>query len=197
MDRETQEESWKNYLNTVQKHVLEGDQSMWLCCSIYAACRKTYIPTVGGESNSMILGNCVSLIKLLRVCKLSIYDFFQSIKIWVDYNNLTSLKEHIMRSESQFNVTYNLYKLYNNTFNKLFKMNPNEKKNKKSRPGKCTAAKLYDLCWTLFLCVKNEDLTNSKDFLTSLYLLFSCIDLIFRNAIADHKTDIIDTSFAG
>ncbi|KAL5278055.1 RBL1 family protein [Megaselia abdita] len=197
MDKETQEESWKNYVNTIKKHVLEGDQSLWLCCSIYAACRKSHIPTVGGESNAMIFGNCVSLINLLRVSGVSIYDFFQNMKIWVDYNNLSSLKDHITRLENQFHVTYHLYNLYKKTFDKIFKMNPNEKKNKKARPVKCTASKLYDLCWKLFLCVKNEDLENSKDFLTSMYLLFSCIDLIFRNAVTDHRTDIIDPNFSG
>lgn len=175
----------------------QGDQSFWLCCSIYAACRKSHIPTVGGESNAMIVGNCVSLINLLRVSGVSIYDFFQSMKIWVDYNNLSSLKDHITRLENQFNVTYHLYNLYKKTFDKIFKINPNEKKNKKARPVKCTASKLYDLCWKLFLCVKNEDLENSKDFLTSMYLLFSCIDLIFRNAISDHRTDIVDANFSG
>ncbi|KAM9589948.1 retinoblastoma-like protein 1 isoform 4-T4 [Trichechus inunguis] len=57
---------------------LEGEVIHWLACSLYVACRKSIIPTVG---KGVMEGNCVSLTRILRSAKLrripcSVKDLF-------------------------------------------------------------------------------------------------------------------------
>ncbi|KAH0515648.1 Retinoblastoma-like protein 1 [Microtus ochrogaster] len=57
---------------------LEGEVVHWLACSLYVACRKSIIPTVG---KGVMEGNCVSLTRILRSAKLrripcSVKDLF-------------------------------------------------------------------------------------------------------------------------
>lgn len=46
---------------------VQGEVVHWLACSLYAACRKGSIPTVG---RGLMEGNCVSLTRILRTAKL-------------------------------------------------------------------------------------------------------------------------------
>jgi hypothetical protein len=46
---------------------LQGEVIHWLACSLYVACRKSIIPTVG---KGVMEGNCVSLTRILRSAKL-------------------------------------------------------------------------------------------------------------------------------
>ena len=58
----------------------------WLACSLYVACRKSSLPTVGRQQ--VVEGNCVSLTRLLRSCRLSLIQFFNKARKWADMSNL-------------------------------------------------------------------------------------------------------------
>uniref|UniRef100_A0A8C1JMB1 Retinoblastoma-like 1 (p107) n=1 Tax=Cyprinus carpio TaxID=7962 RepID=A0A8C1JMB1_CYPCA len=70
------------------KNSSEGDVVHWLACSLYAACRKSSIPTVG---RGVMEGNCVSLTRILRSAKLSLIQFFSKMKKWSDIKTERSL----------------------------------------------------------------------------------------------------------
>lgn len=197
MDKETEENAWTSYHDMSQKMTLDGDPCQWLCCALYAACRESYRPTVGG-TNEIVKGNCVSLTKLLRICNVSLYDFFTKMKSWCEMATLSkNFINQIERLEQGFIITLNLFEWYNKIFDQIFIVPPNEKKNKKSRPVKCSANKLYDLCWCLFLCAKNEDLNCTVDLVSSFHLLLCCIDLIYVNALAENRIELINPNFEG
>lgn len=46
--------------------LFQGDQIHWLACTLYEACRRSIVPTVG---RGTVEGNCVSLTRLLRSAK--------------------------------------------------------------------------------------------------------------------------------
>lgn len=46
---------------------LQGDAQHWLACALYAACRRSVLPTVG---SGVMEGNCVSLTRILRSARL-------------------------------------------------------------------------------------------------------------------------------
>ena len=39
LDGETNDQAWKNYVETWENFTLDGDQLHWLACSLYVACR--------------------------------------------------------------------------------------------------------------------------------------------------------------
>ncbi|XP_017468934.1 PREDICTED: retinoblastoma family protein-like, partial [Rhagoletis zephyria] len=63
--------------------------------------------------------------------------------------------------------------------------------------ARCSASKLYDLCWCLYLCAKNEDPSYNMDIVTSFHLLLCCIDLIYINVLAENRVDLINQGFEG
>lgn len=49
------------------EHGAIGDAQHWLACALYAACRRSVLPTVG---SGVMEGNCVSLTRILRSARL-------------------------------------------------------------------------------------------------------------------------------
>lgn len=198
MDRETEDMSWKMFEEVLQRSTLEGEPLHWFCCALYAACRLSYTPTVG-ESNAIVMGNCISLNKMLRCCNISISDFILKIKVWHEMANLPcSFLRQIERLERTPGITFHLYCRYNDIFEKLFVSSRNDKKNTKYRSvARCSSTKLYDLCWCLYLCAKNEDPSYNMDIVTSFHLLLCCIDLIYINVLGENRVDLINRNFVG
>lgn len=197
MDKETERTAWQNYFDASQNCTLQGDPFHWLCCAIYAACRESYTPTVG-NADAVVAGNCVSLTKLLRSCNISINEFCNKIRLWANVRNVSKgLRAQIERLEQSFNVSLCVYKKYEEIFPKLFVISSAERKKKKAKPGPCSASKLYDFCWCLFIAAKGEEPNRRTDLVSSLHLLLCSIDLIFVNAVFDDRRDIIKADFAG
>uniref|UniRef100_A0A034WRH1 Retinoblastoma family protein n=2 Tax=Bactrocera dorsalis TaxID=27457 RepID=A0A034WRH1_BACDO len=198
MDRETEDMSWKMFEEVLQRSTLEGEPLHWFCCALYAACRLSYTPTVG-ESNAIVMGNCISLNKMLRCCEISISDFISKIKVWHEMANLPcSFLRQIERLERTPGITFHLYCRYNDIFEKLFISSPNDKKNTKYRSvARCSSTKLYDLCWCLYLCAKNEEPSYNMDIVTSFHLLLCCIDLIYINVLGENRIDLVNRNFVG
>ncbi|XP_037823017.1 retinoblastoma family protein [Lucilia sericata] len=198
MDRETEELSWKKYIEISKIYSLEGDHLHWFCCALYAACRISYTPTVGGGSNDVVLGNCISVIKLLRSCNIGIHEFTSKMRKWHDMAKLPeSFLNQINKMERSYNITSNVFMRYSDIFEQLFMPPPNEKKNCKFRSAKCPYGKLFEICWCLYLCAKNENpVSQVTDIVMSFHLLICCIDLIYKNVLAENP-DLINTKFVG
>lgn len=66
-----------------------------------------------------------------------------------------------------------------------------------SRSAPYTSQKLFEICWSLFVCVKGEYPDKATDLVTSINLLLCCLDLIFTNVVHDNRRDLVNPSFTG
>ena len=197
LDTETYNEAWRNYLSTKTKFSLEGDPMHWLACSLYVACRRGVIPTVG---RGLHHGNGVSLTRLLRSTKLSLIEFFKKAKFWADMNNMKKeLTEKIDKLERNFSVSLQIFKKYQAIFVALFKDPsedpPKQVRSRKSKRPPCTPGELFDFCWTLFIRVKASFPGISDDLVNSYHLLLATIDYVYSNAVMENREDLLNPTF--
>lgn len=197
IDAATEEQSWTSYWAIRNTYNLDGDQVHWLCCSLYVTCRQTVTPTVG-NTNAVLQGNCVSLTQLLRLCRISLNEFFAKIKQWVEMASLPVASrtaiDHLLH---RFKVSMAIYGKYHELFKKLF-WPPNvdeARRSKKSKPVPCSTKRLHEFCWTLFICAKAEYPEQSVDLVTSHYMLMCCLDMVYSNAIVEGRRDIVNPDF--
>lgn len=61
----------------------------------------------------------------------------------------------------------------------------------------CTPSRIFEFCWTLFVCIKGEFATCSEDLVTSFHLLLACCDLAFNNALLADRRDLLNPNFSG
>ncbi|KAG8233553.1 hypothetical protein J437_LFUL013765 [Ladona fulva] len=203
LDRNAAEEAWQNYDTNRQNYTLEGDHLHWLCCALYVACRKATVPPVG-KPGSSVEGNCVSLTNLLKLCKLSLVQFFNKAKKWADMSNLpTEFRGKIDRLERNFAVSVAIFKKFHPIFLDMF-LDPTEDeppkpvpRSRKQRTVLCTPAKVFDFGWTLFVCVKGELCDVGDDLVSSYHLLLACCDLLYANALLSLRKDLLNPSFPG
>nr|CAD7396042.1 unnamed protein product [Timema cristinae] len=179
---------------------IEGDQLHWLGCALYVACRSSTADTV--SRSGVVHGNCVGLTRLLRLCKLSLIQFFNKSKKWADMANLPSqFHDKIERLERNFAVSMVIFKKFQPIFTYMFlnPMNttPKQPKSRKQRSQPCTPSKVFDFCWTLFVCVKAEFSEISDDLFNSYHLLLACCDMIFANAFMAGRRDLLNPQFPG
>ncbi|GAB1287128.1 Retinoblastoma-like protein 1 [Apodemus speciosus] len=179
---------------------LEGEVIHWLACSLYVACRKSIIPTVG---KGVMEGNCVSLTRILRSAKLSLIQFFSKMKKWMDMSNLPQeFRERIERLERNFEVSTVIFKKFEPIFLDIFQ-NPYEElpklpRSRKQRRIPCSVKDLFNFCWTLFVYTKGNFRMIGDDLVNSYHLLLCCLDLIFANAImCPNRRDLLNPSFKG
>nr|XP_012310479.1 retinoblastoma-like protein 1 isoform X3 [Aotus nancymaae] len=178
---------------------LEGEVTHWLACSLYVACRKSIIPTVG---KGIMEGNCVSLTRILRSAKLSLIQFFSKMKKWMDMSNLPQeFRERIERLERNFEVSTVIFKKFQPIFLDIFQ-NPYEEppklRSRKQRRIPCSVKDLFNFCWTLFVYTKGNFRMIGDDLVNSYHLLLCCLDLIFANAImCPNRQDLLNPSFKG
>ncbi|KAF4023614.1 hypothetical protein G4228_015491 [Cervus hanglu yarkandensis] len=179
---------------------LEGEVIHWLACSLYVACRKSIIPTVG---KGIMEGNCVSLTRILRSAKLSLIQFFSKMKKWMDMSNLPQeFRERIERLERNFEVSTVIFKKFEPIFLDIFQ-NPYEEppklpRSRKQRRIPCSVKELFNFCWTLFVYTKGNFRMIGDDLVNSYHLLLCCLDLIFANAImCPNRRELLNPSFKG
>ncbi|XP_052580692.1 retinoblastoma-like protein 1 isoform X3 [Peromyscus californicus insignis] len=179
---------------------LEGEVIHWLACSLYVACRRSIIPTVG---KGIVEGNCVSLTRILRSAKLSLIQFFSKMKKWMDMSNLPQeFRERIERLERNFEVSTVIFKKFEPIFLDIFQ-NPYEElpklpRSRKQRRIPCSVKDLFNFCWTLFVYTKGNFRMIGDDLVNSYHLLLCCLDLIFANAImCPNRRDLLNPSFKG
>ncbi|XP_004585849.2 retinoblastoma-like protein 1 isoform X1 [Ochotona princeps] len=200
LDEGSAAEALDDFITIRGNYSLEGEVMHWLACSLYVACRKSIIPTVG---KGVMEGNCVSLTRILRSAKLSLIQFFSKMKKWIDMLNLPQeFRERIGRLERNFEVSTVIFKKFEPIFLDIFQ-NPTEEppklpRSRKQRRIPCSVKDLFNFCWTLFVYTKGNFRMIGDDLVNSYHLLLCCLDLIFANAImCPNRRDLLNPSFKG
>ncbi|XP_073411464.1 retinoblastoma-like protein 1 isoform X1 [Dendrobates tinctorius] len=198
LDEETAAETMSDFTKTWSTYSLEGDIKHWLACALYAACRKGFIPTVG---RGVMEGNGVSLTRILRSAKLSLIQFFNKMKKWMDMSNLPQdFRERVERLERNFEVSTVIFKKFEPIFMDIFQ-NPHEElprlpRSRKQRKLQCNAKELFNFCWTLFVYTKGNFSLIGDDLVNSYHLLLCCLDLVYSHTLqCSHKDDLLNPSF--
>ncbi|KAL0106590.1 hypothetical protein PUN28_016348 [Cardiocondyla obscurior] len=201
MDATAASEAWKSYETIRQNYTLEGDQLHWIGCAVYVACRKFSIPTVGRPGTN-VEGNCVSLTRLLQLCNLPLIQFFTKSKSWADMANMPQdFRARIEKLEANFSVSMVIFKKYQPIFVDVFK-DPQEDisrppRSRRHRAMPCTPSRVFEFCWTLFICIKGAIHDISDDLVNSYHLLLVCCDLIYNNALLANRKDLLNPNFQG
>lgn len=173
----------------------------WIGCAVYVACRESSTPTVG-KTGPNVEGNCVSLTRLLKLCNLSLIQFFSKCKSWADMANMPqSFRSKIDKIERDFAVSMVIFKKYQPIFTFIFR-NPVEDPSKPQRSRRhkslpCTPSKVFEFCWVLFICVKGAFPDISDDLVNSYHLLLVCCDLVYSNALLAGRKDLLNPNFPG
>ncbi|XP_047519291.1 retinoblastoma-like protein 1 [Pieris napi] len=179
---------------------LEGDSLHWMACALYVACRTSITPTV--ESGKAVKGNCVSLTRLLRLCNISLIQFFTKIKNWMDMTLMPSdFKDKISRLEHKFAVSTILFRKFQPLFQEIFMGLTNEpvktKSSKKHKLQPCSTNALFNFTWCLYISVKGEFHNSADDLVDMYHLLLSCLDFMYANAFMADRRDILNPNFRG
>ncbi|XP_059476247.1 retinoblastoma-like protein 1 isoform X2 [Neocloeon triangulifer] len=204
MDQIAAEEAWSSYSSTKINFTLEGDQRHWLCCALYAACRRSRGASIAG-SGSEFESNGVPFMRLLKLCNISLVQFLEKAKKWSDMANVgAEFKDRLNQMERKFAVSMVIYKKYRLIYTDIF-MKPEAPANenqKGSRPRKpknapCTPAQVFDFTWTLFVSSKSEIPDILDDLVNSYHLLLVCLNFVFGNSILADRRDLINPQFMG
>ncbi|XP_035434749.2 retinoblastoma-like protein 1 [Spodoptera frugiperda] len=190
-----------SFLHLKRHFTLDGDTGHWMACALYVACRTSITPTV--QSGKAVEGNCVSLTKLLRLCNISLIQFFKKIKNWMEMALMsTEFRDRISHLEHKFAVSTVLYRNFQPIFQQIFSGLTNEplkpstlKRRSKNQP--CTTNALYEFTWCLYICVKGEFHKSAHDLVDMYHLLLACLDFVFANAFLSKRTDVINPAFKG
>lgn len=172
----------------------------WIGCALYVACRKATTPTVGKAAS--IQGNCVSLTQLLRLCNLPLIEFFSKSKAWADMCNMPKdFGARIDMLQNNFSVSSVIFQKYQPIFKDIFKFSAEDlgrqPRSRRHRPVPCTSTKLFEFCWSLFICIKSGISTISDDLVNSYHLLLVCCDLMYSNALIANRKDLLNPDFPG
>ncbi|CAH2089413.1 unnamed protein product [Euphydryas editha] len=182
-------------------YTLDGDILHWMACALYVACRTSITPTV--QTGKAVEGNCVSLTRLLRLCNISLIQFFNKIKNWMEMAAMsTDFKDRITRLEHKFAVSTILFCNFQPIFQEIFSGLTNEpvKSNTKSKKQKlqpCTTNALFEFTWCMYVCVKGEFHNSAHDLVDMYHVLLSCLDYVFANAFMARRIDLINPAFKG
>ncbi|XP_053309761.1 retinoblastoma-like protein 1 isoform X2 [Spea bombifrons] len=199
LEQETAENTLRNFTKTWSTYSLEGEIKHWLACALYAECRRCVIPTVG---RGTMEGNGVSLTRILRSAKLSLIQFFNKMKKWMDMSNLPQeFRDRVERLERNFEVSTVIFKKFEPIFTDIFQ-NPREDpprlpRSRKQRRLQCSVKDLFNFCWTLFVYAKGNFSRIGDDLVNSYHLLLCCLDLVYNHALqCPNKEDLLNPSFA-
>ncbi|XP_060849204.1 retinoblastoma-like protein 1 [Rhopalosiphum padi] len=200
LDKNAASRAWETYMAVKENYSLDGDPSHWLACAIYVACRNVTEHTVG-DSETLIEGNLVSLTRLLRLCNISLIHFIGKSKKWADMINMPpELRRKIDKLEKNFAVSMVIFKKFQPIFGAMFNMTKDEQtKTRYSKKQKvtCSASKLFEFCWTLFVVAKSEFPDLSENLVNSYHLLLACCDYVYTNVLIADLRDILNKSFGG
>ncbi|XP_063626607.1 retinoblastoma-like protein 1 [Cydia splendana] len=190
-----------SFLEIKRNYTLDGEALHWMACAMYVACRTTITPTLSG--NAVVEGNCVSLTRLLRICNISLIQFFNKIKKWMEMAAMsTDFKDRISHLEHKFAVSTVLFRKFQPIFQEIFSGLTNEPmksstKSKKPKLQPCTTNALFEFTWCLYICVKGEFHTSADDLVDMYHILLSCLDFVFANAFMSRRIDLINPGFKG
>uniref|UniRef100_A0A8C6UKB7 Retinoblastoma-like 1 (p107) n=1 Tax=Neogobius melanostomus TaxID=47308 RepID=A0A8C6UKB7_9GOBI len=191
----------ENFSTIWNTYTLEGEVVHWLACSLYTACRKGSVPTVG---KGLMEGNCVSLTRILRSSKLSLIQFFSKMKKWVDMSNLSQdFRLRMDRLERNFEVSTVIFRKFEPIFMDMFQNPqgaepPRQPRSRKHRRLPCHISDVFKFCWTLFVYTKGNFRMIGDDLVNSYHLLLCCLDLVFGNVlVCSNRKELINPTFKG
>lgn len=140
--------------------------------------------------------------RLLQLCNLPLIQFFTKSKSWADMANMSQdFRSKIEKLEGNFAVSMVIFKKYQPIFTDIFKdpvddiSRPPRSRRHKAMP--CTPARVFEFCWTLFICIKGAFPDISDDLVNSYHLLLVCCDLIYSNALLANRKDLLNPNFPG
>uniref|UniRef100_A0A8D3DHD3 Retinoblastoma-like protein 1 n=1 Tax=Scophthalmus maximus TaxID=52904 RepID=A0A8D3DHD3_SCOMX len=199
MDEQTAAAAMDNFTAIWNTYTLEGDVVHWLACSLYAACRKGSVPTVG---KGLMEGNCVSLTRILRSSKLSLIQFFSKMRKWSDMSNLSQhFRLRMEQLERNFEVSTVIFRKFEPIFMDMFQdpqgaEPPRQPRSRKHRRLPCHIGDVFKFCWTLFVYTKGNFRMIGDDLVNSYHLLLCCLDLVFGNALlCSNRKELINPTF--
>ncbi|XP_074598493.1 retinoblastoma-like protein 1 isoform X2 [Brevipalpus obovatus] len=201
LDKAAADEAFNSFQRIQINYTLDGEKLHWLACALYVACRKGMTPTVGGRGG-FVEGNCVSLTRLLRSCKLSLVDFFNKMKKWSDMANLPlEMRNKLEHLERNFHVSATIFKKFGTIFKHLFKtpmLSPVKQANRsRKRKMSLTSSHVFQFCWTLFVHVKANFKMISDDLVNSYHLLLACIDFCYSNVlVVENAKELLNAEFS-
>ncbi|CAG9799243.1 unnamed protein product [Chironomus riparius] len=206
IDSVVRKNAYLQFKEVSKNTILNGDIKHWICCAIFTACSKTKIPTVSICEN-FVQGNGISLVKLINECNLNIFSFFEKIEIWLKVSSVPNvISQKVETLKRNFQLSQLIYKEFSNMFTKLFHCNDQflkddvniTKNKKKTNSVPYSAQNLFEMCWTLYICIKGySPVDKPNDLVASIHLLTCCINFIFENTINDNRRDLINSSFPG
>ena len=111
----------------------------------------------------------------------------------------SAFREKIDKLESNFSVSYNIFKKYQPIFIDLFKDPsddpPKVNRSRKSKRPPCTPGELFDFIWTLFIKTKASFPSISDDLVNSYHLLLATCDYVYCNAWLEKRDDLLNPDF--
>ncbi|KAL4715050.1 hypothetical protein ACJJTC_003201 [Scirpophaga incertulas] len=201
VDPDAAKKSKDAFLEIKRNYTLDGELVHWMACALYVACRTSVTPTV--QSGTAVESNCVSLTRLLRLCNISIIQFFNKIKNWMEMAAMPNdFKERISHLEHKFAVSSVLFKNFKPIFQEIFSGLTHEPikthiKSKKHKTQPCSTNALFEFTWCLYICVKGEFQKSADDLVDMYHMLLCCLDFVFANAYMSRRIDLINPSFKG
>jgi retinoblastoma-like protein 1 len=120
-----------------------------------------------------------------------------------------AIQQKVEGLKRNFQLSQLIYKEFMSMFMKVFNCSessltieepkaPTTKSRKKISTVPITSQKLFEMCWTLFVCVKGYSPSEKpSDLVTSINLLLCCLDLTFANVVNDNRRDLINSTFPG
>ncbi|VDK68207.1 unnamed protein product [Onchocerca ochengi] len=177
------EKAWKQYDTIEKQYVLEGKQLTWYACAVYLSMWQ-------GNPLERVVPKKYSLSEILRICKISVLEFFEKVTKWVEMvNGPRRLKDHISRVQSSLAVVAVVFKKLLPIFRKIFAPPCSNDDNTKGLNCK----KLFALIWTLFIVMRKQ--FNSDDLMNSFHLLLCTVDFVFQDLRRSELTCLLDGDF--
>eukprot|EP00117_Sycon_ciliatum_P038497 scpid25179/ scgid0707/ Retinoblastoma-like protein 1; 107 kDa retinoblastoma-associated protein; pRb1 len=196
MDQATLEVAWKSFHDLKEFYTLEGNQNHWLACALFVACRTAIIPTVAGGTSTT--GNRVTLYNIIRETKISLLEFFEKMKRWVEMALKHGLAKEVPtlvdNLEHRFRVITLIYRKYEDLFDTVF-ATPSEESRRKTSRSKCSAAELHKFVWTLFVHARACLNGVQDNLVNSFHLLICVVETMYLSAQQANRTDLISASF--
>lgn len=227
LDKQTADDVRAEFGKVRDQFIIEGEQTHWLACAIYATTNKrnsTATDNVANTTNSRSTvasssmaqqqqqqhqSNGVSLTQLLRLCKLSLVDFLSLMDKWLKMiESSADIRSKISHLERNFNVSAVVFKKYKEIFPYVFKslsanskQSPDKIANRIRNPRtnyELSTADIYYFCWVLYVNIKGTRPAISEDLVNSYHLLLTCIDFCYSNALVSKSAhNVLNPSFPG
>ncbi|VDO57065.1 unnamed protein product, partial [Onchocerca flexuosa] len=161
-----------------------GKQLTWYACAVYLSMWQ-------GNPLERMVPKKYSLAELLRICKISVLEFFEKVTKWVEMvNGPRRLKDHINRVQSSLAVVAVVFKKLLPIFRKIFAPPCSNDDDEKA----VNCKKLFSLIWTLFIVMRKQ--FNSDDLMNSFHLLLCTVDFVFQDLRRSELTCLLDGDFS-